>query len=413
VREGRTLLAVGEAPLLVTANRGLGRVTAMMFSPEREPFKSWRNLPAFWTKFAEVPGALYSGTDFNAGYGHSVDGIFGAMIDSRQVHKLPVGWLLLLLLVYLLVIGPFDRFWLKRINRPMLTWITFPCYVVFFSGLIYFIGYRLRAGDSEYNEIHLVDVLRNGDRAELRGRTYASIYSPSNAKYPMRSELKYSTLRGEFMAMGSGQNLGKADILLTGDNFKAEVFVPVWTSQLYVNDWWSSGAMPLSASLKPTANGWQLTVQNQTQQAISTAQLVVGGKMHSVGEIALGQTKTVPIANDTGVLLQDFVRDRGANYQATVQERQYAFGRRGGGRIDDLPAASMATSFIGELSAAQAGARFVSPPGLDLSEAAAQGHAVLLAWSPGASPVPPVNQFKSKRSASNTLWRIPIPLNPN
>ena len=193
-------------PLLVTANRGLGRVTAMLFSPEREPFKSWKNLPAFWTKLAEVPAALYAGTDYNGGYGHSVDGIFGAMIDSRQVHKLPVGWLLLLLLVYLLVIGPFDRFWLKRINRPMLTWITFPCYVVFFSGLIYFIGYKLRAGDSEYNEIHLVDVLRNGERAELRGRTYASIYSPANAKYPMASELKYATLRGEFMAMGGGQN---------------------------------------------------------------------------------------------------------------------------------------------------------------------------------------------------------------
>ena len=51
------------------------------------------------------------------------------MMDSRQVHKLPVGWLLLLLLVYLVVIGPFDRFWLKRIGKPMLTWITFPCYV--------------------------------------------------------------------------------------------------------------------------------------------------------------------------------------------------------------------------------------------------------------------------------------------
>jgi len=413
VREGHTVLAAGDKPLIISANRGLGRVTALMFSPEREPFKSWKNLKTFWTKLVEVPGALYLGGDFNTGYGPSVDGIFGAMIDSRQVHKLPVGWLLLLLLVYLLVIGPFDRLWLKRINRPMLTWITFPCYVVFFSGLIYFIGYRLRAGDSEYNELHLVDVLRNGERAELRGRTYASIYSPANAKYPMRSEQKYATLRGEFMAMGGGQNLGRADILLTGDNFKAEVFVPVWTSQLYINDWWHSGAMPFSATLKPTSSGWQLIVQNHTQQTVTMAQLVVEGKLHAVGEIAAGQTRTVTISSDTGLLLQDFVRDGGSKYQAAVQERQYAFGRRGGGRIDDLPTACMVASFIGQLSVAQGGVSFVAPPGVDLSEAVAQGQAVLLAWSPGASPVPPVNQFKSKRSASNTLWRIPIPLNPN
>jgi hypothetical protein len=413
IRDGQPVLMTGDKPLIVSANRGLGRVTVLMFSPEREPFKSWKNLTAFWTKLAEVPPGLYAGTDYYPGYGNSVDGIFGAMIDSRQIHKLPVGWLLLLLLVYLLVIGPFDRFWLKRINRPMLTWITFPCYVVFFSGLIYFIGYRLRSGDSEYNEVHLVDVLRNADRAELRGRTYASIYSPSNARYPMRSTLKYATLRGEFMAMGGGQSLGRADILLTGDNFKADVFVPVWTSQLYVNDWWSSGPMPLSATLKANSRGYELAVQNQTKSAVTTGQFVMDGRVFPLGEIAAGQTRTFQLTNDTGLTLQDFVREQGRGYQATVQERQRAFGRRGGGRIDDLPTAAMVASFIGQISLPQGGMNFVASPGLDLSEAVAQGHAVLLAWSPGASPVPPVNQFKSKRSASNTLWRIPIPLSSN
>jgi hypothetical protein len=410
VRDGREVVVVGDMPLIITANRGLGRVTALMFSPEREPFKSWKNLTAFWTKLAEVPAALYSSTDYYAGYGHSADGIFGAMIDSRQVHKLPVGWLLLLLLVYLLVIGPFDRLWLKRINRPMLTWITFPCYVVFFSGLIYFIGYKLRSGDSEYNEIHLVDVLRNGDRAELRGRTYVSIYSPSNAKYPMQSTLKYATLRGEFMASGGGQNAEKADILQTGDNFKAEVFVPVWTSQLYINDWWHSGTMPLSVSLKPATDGWQLTVQNQTSRAVTAAQLVIGENMFPVGEIAAGQIRTLQVTNGGGIPVRDFVRNHGASYFTTVQERQYAFGRSGGGRIQDLPTASMVASFISQLSDPQNGMSFVASPGLDLSEAASQGQALLLAWSPDSPPVPPVNQFKSKRSASNTLWRIPVPI---
>src|SRR4029077_1668903 len=117
---------------------------------------------------------------FGGGVSMSADGIFGAMIDSRQVHKLPASWLLLLLVIYLIVIGPLDQFWLKRIGRPMLTWITFPCYVVLFSLLIYFIGYQLRRGESEWNELNLVDVLQDGERAELRGRTYASVYSPAN-----------------------------------------------------------------------------------------------------------------------------------------------------------------------------------------------------------------------------------------
>src|SRR5204862_1986935 len=147
---------------------------------------------------------LYASSDYNAGYGQSADGIFGAMIDSRQVHKLPIGWLLLLLIVYLVIIGPLDQWWLKRINKPMLTWITFPCYVVLFSLLIYFIGYKLRAGESEWNELHLVDVLLNGDRAELRGKTYASIYSPSNQKYLLAGPQKVATFRGEFAGSWEG-----------------------------------------------------------------------------------------------------------------------------------------------------------------------------------------------------------------
>ena len=139
--DGQPVVTTEAGPLIVSAARGRGRITALLFSPEREPMRSWKHLPTFWARVTDVPLAWYVSSDFNRSGGWSSDGIFGAMIDSKQVHKLPIEWLLLLLVVYLVVIGPFDQYWLKRIGRPMLTWITFPCYVVLFSLLIYF--YRL------------------------------------------------------------------------------------------------------------------------------------------------------------------------------------------------------------------------------------------------------------------------------
>jgi hypothetical protein len=408
IRDGRTVVSAEDKPLIVTANRGLGRVTTLMFSPEREPFKSWKELPTFWTRMLEVPLMLYTSTDYYPGYGLAADGIFGAMIDSRQVHKLPVGWLLLLLLVYLVVIGPLDRIWLKKINKPMLTWITFPCYVVFFSGLIYFIGYKLRAGDSEYNELHVVDILANGERAELRGRTYASIYSPANTKYPMHSALKYATLRGEFLSSRGGETSEKAALLHTGDNFKAEVFVPVWTSQLYLSDWWQSGSLPLTASLKPMGDGWQLTVENFSGKNIATARLAVGENIYEVGEIPAGGRKTVELHNNKATSLQNFVMGPSSQFYNAAQQRQYAFGRRGSGQIDDLPTASMVASLLGGSAQPRGGMNFVMPPGLDVSGAVTRGSAVLLAWAPDNSVVPPLIQAKTKRAAANTLWRMPI-----
>src|SRR5436190_15568677 len=253
LRDGQAALSLQGTPLIVSARRGRGQITVLMFSPEREPFRSWKNREWFWAKLLSVaPG--WFGPEYLTTYGGwSVDGVFGAMIDSRQVRKLPVQWLLLLLVVYLLVIGPVDQYCLKRANRQMLTWLTFPVYVALFSLLIYYIGYKLRAGETEWNELHLVDILPHGETAEWRGRTYASVYSPVNARYKVAGDQLESTLRGEFMsAWSGGQEGSRAEVLQHDKGFAADISVPVWTSQLLVSDWMQSGDYPFTATIALT-----------------------------------------------------------------------------------------------------------------------------------------------------------------
>jgi hypothetical protein len=406
LRDGNVVVSAGDIPLIVTAQRGRGRITALLFSPEREPFRSWKNISTFWAKLTEVPGAWYVTAEPNQPGGWSSDGIFGAMIDSRQVHKLPVGWLLLLLLVYLVVIGPLDQYWLKRIGKPMLTWITFPCYVVLFSLLIYFIGYKLRAGESEWNELHVVDVIQRGDRAELRGQTYASVYSPANQKYALQSRQKFATFRGEFIGRFSGGQSGeKSSVLQEGDNFKAEVFVPVWTSQLYVSDWWQPAAMPVNATVVPERDGWKVTVENHTDRSLTDIQLVIDGYLGQVGDLPANSTKAFTVARSRATPLRGFVNGYGMQFQTAVQSRQRTFGGEESGRIDDLPKASVASSFLSQM-----GRNFITPPGLDLSSVADHGEAIVLAWAGDYAPVKPLYSFSPRRSHRNTLWRVAVPI---
>ena len=87
LREGaRIVLAGQDMPMIVTSTVGRGRITALMFSPEREPFRSWKNLPTFWAKLTEVPGELYVSSDLNQQIRPSSDGVFGSMIETGQVH---------------------------------------------------------------------------------------------------------------------------------------------------------------------------------------------------------------------------------------------------------------------------------------------------------------------------------------
>jgi hypothetical protein len=412
LREGTVEVSAGETPLVVTSYRGRGRVTALMFSPEREPVRSWKNLDLFWAKLADVPPELYVAKDFNNQNGWSSDGIFGAMIDSRQVHKLPVGWLLLLLIVYLVVIGPLDQYWLKRIGKPMLTWITFPCYVVMFSLVIYFIGYKLRAGESEWNDLHIVDVLLRGEAAELRGRTYSSVYSPSNQRYTLLGQQKYATLRPEFVGGWAG-NTHESDrgvVFQNGDNFKADIFVPVWASEMYVCDWWQPAPLPLTVNVTPQGDGWQVEVDNRTDKKLTNLQLVIDKLILTLGELAPNQTHTFTVAREKGMQLQNYLSMHGSGFQGVINSRRSALGQTSRGQITDLPNASAAACFLSQLYHHQYENNFISPPGLDMSHVLDQGGAVLLAWAEDYAPVKPMYQFTPKRSQRHTLWRVAVDL---
>jgi hypothetical protein len=409
VRDGQVVQGAEDTPLMITANRGRGRITVLMFSPEREPVRSWKNLPTFWTKLTDVPGDLYA-ADYNYHGEVGSDGVFGAMIDTRQVHKLPVEWLLLLLIVYLVVIGPLDQFWLKKIGKPMLTWITFPCYVVMFSLLIYFIGYKLRAGESEWNELHLVDVFINGENAQLRGRTYASIYAPSNQRYDIEGDQKYATLRGEIvpaMAYGASQSSEKANVVQNGDTFKAEIFIPVWTSQLFISDWWQPAAVPLNVSVTPQGDGWQVKAENHTDHKLTNAKIAIEGYLMELGEVPANETKTFKVARDQAMSLKDFVSTHGQNFANAAHSRQRSFGGSESGQIGDMPNSTVAASFLSQLDTPET---FVAPPGLDMSSAVTHGSAILFAWAADYTPVKPLYHSTPRRAHQNTLWRVTVPL---
>jgi hypothetical protein len=401
----KTILSADGTPLAVSAARGRGTVTFLLFSPEREPMRSWKYLSEFWTRLAGVPEVLFTDKDSNFFWEQSSDGVFGAMVDSRQVRKLPVGWLLLLLAVYLAVIGPVDRWWLRKINRPMLTWITFPSYVLAFSVGIYVLGYKLRAGETEWNEVHVVDVLKAGDKAELRGRTYASLYSPANDRYSMAGNARIAALRPE--AQGVQGRVGGGDecqLFQTGDSFKAEVFVPVWVSRLVVNDWWQGAPVPLEMTVSEQNGRLTCRVRNALSRPLKSLWLVHGKRVHPLSAIPAGTITNITLNVNDGMDLESFMP--GGNLSGIAQQRQHAFGGSESGRINDIPSALVRSSFLSLTDGQNGNARFFSPPGLDLWPLLFREQAVLLAWDPGNAPVKPVNQFTTRRERRDTFWRV-------
>jgi hypothetical protein len=419
VRDGRVIIGGDKTPLAVQATRGRGRLTVLMFSPEREPFKSWKHKSYFWARLSGTPPTWFTSQDYPWYSSWSMDSVFGALIDSRQVKKLPVEWLLLLLLVYLVVIGPFDQWWLKKINRQMLTWITFPCYVVFFSLLIYFIGYKLRAGETEWNEVQVVDVYPRGDQADLRGRTYVSVYSSSNARYPItgehpaNSETIYSSIRPEFLDLrssGTGAD-SRMQVEQSGNSFKAQVFVPVWTSLLFVNDWFKTDERPLNASVSHRSDGlWAVKIQNPTKHRLTNVRIVVGDLIFDVGNLESGAQFEQNLNPASGKSLKDFVQQNGGGFEQAVNRRRNPLGG-GGVMLDNRPTTITTASFYHLLDESNMTQRqIVGVPGLDMSNEVKRGDAVVFAWDEGQILTKPINQFQPIRMRRDSMLRLVVPV---
>lgn len=416
-RAGQVRLAAGDLPLVVTWPHGRGQVTLLTFNPEREPFRGWANRAWFWARLCDLPGEWFAETARNLYGGWSLDAVYGAMIETRQVRKLPVEWLLALLVVYLGVIGPFDRWFLKKINRQMLTWVTFPAYVVLFSLLIYYIGYRLRAGETEWGELHVVDVLPRGEQALLRGRTYGSIYSPANVRYRLGSDLPTAALRSEFLGPAAGgQESGRLEATLKPSGLEAGVAVPVWSSLLVVGDWAGTAAPPFTATPGRNAAGQPvLIVQNRLPRPLADVVVVADQRVYPLGELAAGARREIELDPTHGRSLSDVVGPQFQRFVQAAQRRQRAFGSANAEFLEPTTEVLLGATFLSRAPGASGpgvfGTRsFVYPAGLELGELLARGQAVVLARDPDqAPPGGALARFKAPRTSRLTWWRLAVP----
>jgi hypothetical protein len=410
------LIGSDSLPLAYADRRGRGQITALTFAPELEPFASWNNRDHFWARMIDLPPELLAKPEYNRYVNYSIDGVFGAMIDSKQVRKLPVGWLFLLLVGYLVVIGPLDRYWLRKIGKQMLTWITFPIYVALFSGLIYFIGYKLRAGETEWNELHIIDIMPVGERADIRGHTFASVYSPVNANYRVSSDQPFATLRGELMRSGGGQETSKAVVRQRGNSFDAEISVPVWTSQLFVSEWWKQGPPPIQFSVSSKGTSWTMSVDNRSDARLGNVMVAIEDRIFTLGDVPPKSVRPFTMRKESGELLLGFVQNHAGSFNQLVSQRQAAFGYRQEQELTDVPRSTVAASFLSQLQMQpQQNNQYgynnaITPPGFDLSPLVRRGDAVLLAWASDFAMTKPLNQFSARRSHRDSLLRVAAPV---
>src|SRR5205085_4443816 len=82
-----------------------------------------------------------------------------ALENFPTVPVISFGWVALFILAYILIVGPLDYLFLKKVvKRLELTWITFPTVVLGISVGAYFTAYWLKGDDQRINKVDLLDI---------------------------------------------------------------------------------------------------------------------------------------------------------------------------------------------------------------------------------------------------------------
>ena len=169
-------------PLLAAISRGAGRVFYFAVDLATDQFRGWDGASLLWSRL--VPEDLVT-----AQFGGAFPGLDQANSMTQALASLPsldvppVELLLVVIVGYILLIGPISYLVLRRFDRRELAWLTAPLLVVVFSACSYGIGSSLKGSEVILNQINLVRVAAGGSAASVEA--YAGVFSPSKATYDL------------------------------------------------------------------------------------------------------------------------------------------------------------------------------------------------------------------------------------
>ena len=189
LRDGAAaLIAADDGEVLVSMRAiGAGRVILVGTDLATDEFRGWPGATRLWSRLLPTNAALeqFFGGEFPVRQ-EMENAMSGALSTLPALDVPPAELLLVVIVAYILLIGPISYFVLRRIDRRELAWVTAPLLVVLFTACSYGIGRTIKGGDVIVNEISVIRTTSEGGSATVD--TFSGIVSPDRSTYDLTVE---------------------------------------------------------------------------------------------------------------------------------------------------------------------------------------------------------------------------------
>ncbi len=184
---GLVVLSSGTVPLLVQARHGQGTICYLAFDPAVQPFLGWSAIAVFWKSLllrALGDSALIGNSPkFSSGPGDVL--VKEGVEQTLQPPNLFSPWTAgVLLLGYILILGPVRILLVRRLKRPQWGWRIGLCCIVFFSLFSYGLSFYAHGAALLDNTISLVQLNADGSPAHIT--TYHGIFTPDDGDFTIQ-----------------------------------------------------------------------------------------------------------------------------------------------------------------------------------------------------------------------------------
>lgn len=288
LERGSVLANSGDAVIAARAPFGRGSVTILGFDPGIPWIAESAVGPAVWAR------TLPAGAGPAAPLARSGDSFIVNALGNMPAVRLPqLFHLFVLLVAYVVAIGPINYAILRRRDRRELAWLTIPLTIAAFAVLAYVFGTSLRGPSVVINELAIVRGSTGADRGA--GRVYIGVFSPGRASYDIQIGGN-ALVSAPFYEGGFMDSPARTLDILQGDPSIVRRFgVAFGSLRSFVAE--TSVATPLlQTELQVVGEVLSGTVTNSTTEPLSGVAVVYGGAVQYIGDMAAGETRSVDLA---------------------------------------------------------------------------------------------------------------------
>ena len=316
-------LREGDLPLIARRAVGLGILTISFVDLEHPQLKGWRGRGAVLARAMRLGPMRDAASDrpefaINRSYGYGdLSGQLRSALDRYEgVAVVSFMVLAILILLYILLIGPLDFLLVKRVfRRTELTWFTFPAIVVATSLGAYFAAVWMKGDRLRVSQVDVVDC--DVATGKVRGTTFAGIFSPKSESYDVRIEppakllsagLAQSRTTTSWLGL-SGDGFGGMQSRTGGGSWFSSPYqvspdlgslsgvpIQVWSSKMFLGRWDARGTFTTAATsefgpLRQLADGSLAgAVRSPIAVPLEGAMLCYGTNAYHLGTLEAGKS---------------------------------------------------------------------------------------------------------------------------